>query len=200
MRGKYQPRLVAQVRRQCRGSLGDPVTKHLHQKGVIEVLPQLHQFRCAGAGGLPGTSDVLLVLGASRIATPSRGAENRDARNAIGCHRCDGVLDERIGVAVAEVHRQILATVGELSANFFDQRAVDPVDRRHTAEVQVVLRDAGQALRWNPPAPGHLLQERHDLLGALGSTEGQQQQCVEVLRHRRNWGHHSNWVLAPPSA
>ena len=192
MGGEYKSSVFTQWLRQCCGRLGDSVGEHLHQKWMVEVLPQFHQFRRT-VYRLAGPGDVLLVLRAPRVATPGRGAEYRCAGDAVRFHRRDGVFDERIPVAVAEVHRQRLAAFSEFGPDLLDQRAVDPVDGRHPTEVQIVLGDGHQPLRRYAPAARHVLQERHDLLGALGPAEGQQQQGVKRLGH-------SSWVLAPPSA
>ena len=179
MRGEDQSRLVAQISRQGQRGLGDRIGEHGYQQWMVEVLPQFGQFRRAGANSIAGTGDVLLILGASRVAAPGRRTEHRCSGDTVGSHRRHRLLDERMPVAITEVHRQILVAIGQFSLNLGDQRTIDRSDRRHPAEMQIVLGDGRQAFRWYPPAPGDVLQERHHLLGTFRPAEGQQQQGVE---------------------
>jgi hypothetical protein len=59
-----------------------------------------------------------------------------------------------------------------------DQLPVAGVDRRDPAEVPVMLLDGLEPLGRHPAAADHVLEERTDLVGSLGTTEGQHQQYV----------------------
>ena len=192
--GEHQPCLPAQRRRQGSGGLGDGVGEHRHQHRMVEVLPQLDQFGRACAGRGASARDVLLVLGASGVAAPGRGGEDRGPPDAVGLHLRDGVLDERFPVPIAEIHREGLSPLGDLGADLLDQRPVDRIDRRDSTKVVIVLGDRFEPCARDATAAGHVLQEGHHLLGTLRPAEGQQQQRVE------RWTHQINCVLAPPSA
>ena len=129
MGGEHQSGLVAQLLGEFGHSVGDRVGEHLDQQRVIEILPQFLQFRGGVTNRAAGPGDILLVLGAPRIPTPGRGAEDRRPADAVGLHLGHGVLDERVPVAVAEVDRQVLAAIAEFGADGVDEFAVDPVDR-----------------------------------------------------------------------
>ena len=171
MRGEHQACAVRHGPRRR----GDRVAEHLHEQRMVVVLAQFHQLRRALAGGPAGPGDVFDVLRATGIPAPCRRREHRGASNSVVPHGGDGVLDVRLPVAVAEVHRQI-----ERGLQLFDQRAVDAVDRRDAAEVQVVLGDVGEPLARDAPAPSDVLQERHHLFGRLRPAERQQQDRVEL--------------------
>ena len=68
-----------------------------------------------------------------------------------------------------------------------EQRAVLRVDRRDPAEVLVVPGHLGQPLVGNAAPAGHVAQERHDVVRALGAAERQQQQRVVGGQPRRPW-------------
>ena len=104
----------------------------------------------------------------------------------------DRVGEERVPVAVAPVDRDVDPGAGEVLAQRREERAVLVVDRRAAAEQEVVLADLLQPLARDPPAAGHVLQERHDVLGPLGAAERHEQQCVV----RRDVGNHGLIVLS----
>ena len=58
-----------------------------------------------------------------------------------------------------------------IEPQLLDQRPVDPVDRRHPTEVEVVLRHVVEPLRRYVAPAGDVLQERADLLGAFRPAE-----------------------------
>ena len=64
------------------------------------------------ADGLAGPRDVLVVLPAGRVAAVGAGGEHERPAHAVAGHLGDGVLDQRVPVAVAEVHRQVGALAG----------------------------------------------------------------------------------------
>ncbi len=66
-----------------------------------------------------------------------------------------------------------------------DQRLVLLVDRADAVEVVVVLGHALQPLARDAAAAGHVLQERHDLVVALGPAEAEHQQRLPPARRRR---------------
>ena len=193
MRGEHQAGFVTQFGGQCGDRVADRVGEHLDQQRMVEVLAQLDQLRCTRPGGRASACDVLLVLRAARVAAPRRGGEDRCAFDPVVAHLRDGVFDVGLPVAVAEVDRCLAAAACQLGLDLGDERTVDPVDRRDPAEMQVVLGHRLQPLPRDAAAASDVLQERHHLVGPLGTTEGQQQQRVELHGH-------NNWVLAPPSA
>jgi hypothetical protein len=75
----------------------------------------------------------------------------------------------------------------ELDPDRVEQLAALLVDRRHAAEVLVVLGDLGQPGVRDATAGGHVAQERHDVVGALRAAERQQQERVvhaSIFYHR----------------
>src|SRR6202044_2226112 len=112
---------------------------------------------------------------AARVSTPRRGGEYRRTPDPVVAHGGNGVLDIRLPVTVAEIDRDV-----QKSLQLGDQIPVDPVDRRHPAEVQVVLSHIVETFRGHIPATGNVLQERSYLLRAFRSAEGQQQDGVEI--------------------
>jgi hypothetical protein len=175
-----------------RVATGDSVDEHLHEQRMIEVLPQLHQVRRPLPGRLAGPRNVLDVLSAAGIAAPRRGGEHGRSANPVVPHGRDGILDERFPISVAEIDGQRVAALNELGLQRGDQLAIDAVDRRDTAEVQIVLGHIGEPFPRDAAAASDVLQERHYLLGTLRPAERQQQDGVKI--------HYNNCVLAPPSA
>ena len=165
MRGEDQPGAIGHGVR--RGE--DVVGEHLDEERVVEVAPKFDQFGSVGTGRAPGPVEILGVLRAARVSTPRGRGEYRCTPNAVVAHGRDRVFDVRLPVAVAEVDRDV-----QLSLQCGDQVPVDPVDRRHPAEVQVVLRHVVEPFRWHVAAPGDVLQERPHLLRSFWPSEGQQ--------------------------
>src|ERR1700712_3631828 len=195
MRGEHQSGLSAHCLRQRCRCLAYRLGEHLDQQRVIEILAELDELRRLGSDRGPSPGDVLLVLGATGVATPGGGGEYRGAPNSVRTHCRDGVFDVGLPVAIAEVDRKRLPPLGQLEFNLLDYRTVDPVDRRDAIEVVVVLGYRVEALRRDTATPGDVLQERPNLLGPLGSAEREEKQRVDgtVI-------HQSSCVLAPPSA
>ena len=171
MCGEHQPCAVGHRLRRRADGFGE----HLDEQRMIEVLTQFDKFRRALAGRSAGPCDVLDVLGTAGVAAPRRRGEHGRPANPVVAHGRDGVLDVGFPIAVAEVDRQI-----DLAPQLCDQLAVDAVDRRDAAEMQVVFRDVGQPFTRDAAAAGDVLQERHDLLGTLRPPERQQQDSVEL--------------------
>lgn len=167
MRGEDEPRVAGQLS----GRRGHGVGKDLHEERMIEVRPQFHQLWGIRAGRFARAGDVLDVLGATGISTPRRRGENRCTSNAVVPHSRNGVLDERLPVAVAEIHREIHTARAEFDSYLVDQRPVDPVDRRHPAEVQVMLGYVVEALRRDVATAGDVFQKRPYLLRPFRASE-----------------------------
>ena len=68
--------------------------------------------------------------------------------------------------------------LGEVLAQRVQQRAVLRVDRADPAEQEVVLPDLLEPLPGDAAAARDVLQERDDVVRALGAAEGEQQQGV----------------------
>src|SRR5690606_9132385 len=102
----------------------------------------------------------------------------RDAPHAVVGHAPQGVGEVGVPVAVAPVDRQVDAVRGEVLLDRGDQCAVLVVDRAPATEAVVVLPDLLEAFDRDVLADGDVLQERHHVLGLLGSAEGHQQQRV----------------------
>ena len=166
--------VAAQLRGQGFGGGGDGAGEHLDEERVVEIGPQLDQLGSFRPRSAAGPGNVLDILGAAGIAAPRGGREHRGAANAVVPHRLDAIFDVGFPVAVAEIHRQ-----AQLGAQPADQRAVDPVHRRHATEMQVVLRYFVKAFGRNVASPGDVLQKRPHLLGPFRPAEGQQQGGVK---------------------
>ena len=158
----------------------DGVRVGLDEAGVVEVVPQLVQLRRALPHRGPGPVQVVLVLPAPRVRRVGRRHEDQRPPHAVRAHGRDGVLDQRVPVAVAPVDRQRR----QLGPDRGQQGPVLLVDRGHPAEVPVVPGHLEQPLPRHPAAAHHVLQERQHVLRPLRTTEGQQQQGVVRAGHR----------------
>lgn len=88
-------------------------------------------------------------------------------------------LPQTIGVLMPRPSR--------LGAQGRDERPVLVVDRAAATEVVVVLADGLETFVRDAPAGGDAPQERHDLVGALGTAEAEQDHGV-VRFERRGLG------------
>ena len=95
----------------------------------------------------------------------------------------DRVGQERVPVTVSPVDRQVRAGARELGADRGQQGATLVVDGAAPAEVLVVRGHLAQPLRRDFPSTQHPLEERHDVVAALGPSEGHEQQRVVAGRH-----------------
>ena len=172
---------VASAARTCVDVGGD-------ETRVVEVVPQLDQLRRAVTGDRRAWARSSRYCRQPEYDAGRAGREHQRACDAVVAHLPHRVGDVRLPVAVAPVDRQVDAVRREVRSQRGDQRAVLRVDRRHAAEVLVVLGDLGQPLVGHAAAAGDVAQERHDVVVALRAAEGQEQQGV--VRHVR---------LRPPS-
>ena len=115
-------------------------------------------------------------------------------------HLAHGVGEERVPVAVAPVHGQGAPRPGQLGIERGDERTVVRVDRAHAAE-RVVLpgHDAEPILR-HVPATRDVLEEREDVVGALGAAERDDHDGVVHRAHRsrargRTSTHHASPMM-----
>ena len=72
-----------------------------------------------------------------------------------------------------------------------DQITTLLIDGAYATKLLVVLGDFQHPLAGNVLAAQHVLQERHDVFGALGTSEGNEQQGIIVITHSRGreiWG------------
>ena len=169
----------------------------LDEAGVVVVLPQpVEPRRTRGRGDR--VEEVLAVLPARGPRRVRRRGEDRGAAHPVGDHRGERVGEVGVPVAVAEVDREVDALVGEVLLQGRDQRAVLVVDRAAAAEEEVVLPHLLEPLARDPPAPGHVLEERHHVLGLLRSPEGEHQERVVRLHVGVTRGIHGASVEAGP--
>ena len=173
VRGEHQPRVRPADQRRPH-----PVRGRLDEPGMVEVVPQLVQLRRPVPDRCPGPGQVVLVLPAPRVRRVGARHEHQRAPHPVAPHGRDRVLDQRVPVAVAPVDRQV-----ELGPDRRQQRPVLRVDRRHPAEVGVVLGHLEQPLPRHAPPADDVLQERQHVVLALRTAEGQQQQCVVLGAH-----------------
>lgn len=156
----------------------DPIDQWIDEAGVVEVdaeLVDLHRF---GASGGLGGVDVFTVLPAAGITTEGRGDEGEDAGDAVGLHLREGVVEEGVPVAIAEVDGEVWALLGQELGERVDHSEVLLVDRAFAAEVVVVLGYDFETLAWNAAASGYVFKERHDVGGGVGATEADKKDCV----------------------
>ena len=156
----------------------DAVRHRRDEQRVVEELADLHQFGGTCTDRRAGALDVLVVLAARRIAAVRARREDQDPASAGRGQRRQRVLDHRMPVAVAEVHRQVDAGGREQLPDRGHRVAVQLVDRRDPAEVPVVLGDLEQPLPRHAPAPGDVLEERHDVVRPFRAAERKPQQRV----------------------
>ncbi len=163
----------------------------LDEAGVVEVVPQLVGLRqlqplLLQRGERIG--EVLAVLAAAGVGGVGAGGEDQDAAAAVAHHVPEGVGEIGRPVAVAPVHRQVQAVLGEVLAQRVQQGAVLVVDGADPAEPEVVLPDFLEAFLGDAPPACHVLQERDDVVRAFRAAEGEQEQGVvgtgiEHVRH-----------------
>jgi hypothetical protein len=152
---------------------------------VVEELAHLVDLDAAAQRGrLDGVGEILAVLAARRVrlyalvAIASRRVWPSATADA-------SASDVRHPVAVAPVHGQVEAAGRELGIQCRLQLAVVLVDRRHPAEVTVVVRDLFEALVGDAAAGRDVAQERDDVVLTLGTAEAEQQHTV-IRRGRRD--------------
>jgi len=166
-----------------RGERG--VDDGLDEPGVVEVVAQLVEHRCALEVG-DRVEEVLAVLAAPGVRRVGARHEAGGPGDAVGRHLPQRVGEVGVPVAVAPVDRQVQPGAGEVVAQCGEERPVLVVDRRAAPEQEVVLADDLEPLARDPASPGDVLEERHHVLGPLGAAEGHQQDGVVGTRVRRH--------------
>jgi hypothetical protein len=160
-------------------SLGDALREGGDEARVVEELAHLVDLDgTAQAGGLDGVGEIFAVLAARRVRAVRAGRDREQAAVAGVMGVLQGVGDVGHPVAVAPVHRQLQAARRELGIQRRLQLTVVLVDRRHPAEVTVVMGDLFEALVRDAAARRDVAQERDHVLLTLGSAEAQQQHTV----------------------
>src|SRR5699024_6787682 len=154
------------------------------EQGVVVELPQAVQCGRVRHRG-SGPRDVLLVLGTPRVAAPRGGGDHRRTAHAVGRHLPDRVLGHGRPVAVTEVDGQVPPPQDELVAEVVDDLQIEVVELASASEAAVVGGPLLEPLRVDAPAAGDILEDRDDVLLAVGPAEGEQQQGVHGggLRH-----------------
>ena len=133
-----------------------------------------------GADFLAGPADVLAILPAARIRAVRRQDDRQGLLDAGLGHLAEGVGQHRVPVAVAPVDRQRHAVPSQLGAERVDQRPDLGVDRADAAEVVIMLGDLLHPLAGDVPAPRHVLQKGHHVVGPLRTAEAHDQDRVVV--------------------
>ena len=152
----------------------------LDQPGMVVEQAQLQHLRSVGADLLLRVEDVLAVLPAAGVRAERRREERERLADAVVAHLPQGVGEQRVPVAVAEVDRQLDRVLGELPLDRRDQLAVLGVDRADAAEQVVVLRDLEQPLARDAASARHVLEERQHVVRALRPAERDDEQGVEL--------------------
>ena len=143
--------------------------------------------RGASSTSADRVGEVLAVLPAAGVRRVGAGHEAGRAGHAVVGHLPDRV-GEVAGPSCGCPSRPAgRAGAVEVLAQRREQRPVLVVDRRPAAEQEVVLADLLEPLARDAAAAGHVLQERHDVLGPLGPAERDEQQRVVRARRREPW-------------
>ena len=108
VRGEHQTRVVAQLLGQAVAAASAIDSANIStNSGWSKYCRSLTSSGARSPAAVAAAGDVLDVLSAAGVATPRRRGEHRRATNTVVAHGRDGVLDVRLPVAVAEVHRQV---------------------------------------------------------------------------------------------
>ncbi len=159
---------------------GHVAAHRFDEPGVVVEQPDLVELGGARTDRIPGPLQVFAVLAAAGIGAEGRCGEHQRPLDPIGGHLGHRVGQHRMPVAVAPVDREIDAGTAELGFDGGLQVPAVIVDRGSTAELGVLLGNDGQSLIGHVAALGHVAEEGEDVVGAFGSTEGQQQDRVDV--------------------
>ena len=147
-----------------------------HEAGVVEGQPQSTELDVEALGRV---GEVLAVLTAARVRGVRTREEVGGVPDAVGHHLLESVAQVRVPVPVAPVDGQVDVARRELTLERRDDLPVEVVDRAATAEQEVVLPHLLQPLARDALADGHVLQERDHVVGLLGTTEGDVEECIE---------------------
>ncbi len=179
-----------------RKHVDDMVDHGQNEARMIKVVPQLDQFRGGRAGRGPGVGEIFTVLATAGVG----GEDGRDKAgrppDAVTAHPLESLTEKRRPVAITPVHGQRC----ELGFQRGKQCPVLVVDRAAAAEPPVVLGDLGQPVIGDTAPAGDVAQERHDVLGRLRSTEGDQEQRVDPDRIDRPWAASGTNICDPAVA
>src|SRR5690606_5533743 len=118
-----------------------------------------------------GARDVLTVLTIAGVRRVRARRENEKGAVAVVRRLRERVLQVRIPVAVAPVDRQVDAAPGEFALRRRLEVAVLLVARAHAPEMTVEMRDLLEALVRDAAPPGHVAEERDDVVLPLRATE-----------------------------
>ena len=132
-----------------------------------------------------GAHDVLPILSAARVRAERGRHEGQHAAYTVVAHRTNGVLEEWVPIAIAEVHPHRVATLGECRLESRGKRSILRIDRADTTKVMVVLGDAQQPLAWYVAPARGILEKGQDVLGTFRTSIGNEEDCVVVRCLRR---------------
>ena len=157
------------------GELGDEAWM------VVELAQTRHPGRDTPPLGdsSSGPCDVLVVLPAPGVPAPGGRREHSGVADPVPGHGLGGVLDERVPVPVAEVHRDVQSPAFECAADGGDHLAVQVVQRATPAQGEVVFADHLEPFPGDTATPGDVLEEGDDVLRFLRPAEGQEQQRIK---------------------
>ena len=141
---------------------------------------------------------VLAVLAAARVGRVHARGQGQDPAMAGRVEPLERRGEQRLPVAVAPLDREVDVAPAELVAEGRQQGPVLGVDRAHPAEGEVVVRDLLEALAGYAPTAGHVLEERHHVVGALGAAERDQEQGVDAAPAHRRTSSASSQVIRRP--
>lgn len=162
----------------------DGIHEGLNEARVVEVNAELVNLHVFGArGGLRGI-EILPVLAATGIAGECGGDKREDAGDAVGLHLGEGVIQQRVPVAIAEVDGDVGALLGEQAREGINDGQVLVIDRAFAAKVEVMLGDLFQPFAGYAAAAGDVFKKRHDVGGLVGPTKADEEDCV---RHRLSY-------------
>ncbi len=156
----------------------DPIDQRIDEAGVVKVDPELVDLHRLRAGGGLRCVDVFTILPAARITAKRRCDKGEDARDAVGFHLCEGVVEKGVPVAIAEVDGEIRALLGEEFGERVDHGEVLLVDRAFAAEVVVMLGYHFETLARDAASAGYVFKKRHHVGRLIGATETDKKDCV----------------------
>ena len=151
------------------------------EAGVVPPLAQLVDARRVGNGG-DGAVDVFPILSAAAVGTEQAGREGDGAAHAVGCHPLHRVLQKRVPVAVAQIHRQAQSRPAQRLFQRPNESPRVAIDGADAAEVLVARRDPRLGFGRGPSSTQHVVEERQHVAWPFGAAEGNHQHGVVALR------------------
>ncbi len=170
------------------------------EAGMVPIGAYLVDGHPGQRQGLEARVEILAVLPAAAVGTESRCHDREEPTVTVFGHGRDRVGQQGMPVAVPEVHGQGDPGLVESVLQGPHERPILFVYGADTAEAGILPGHLGEPLDRYVPPPGHVLQERHHVVGPLGASEGEQQESVVAAHDSAVWQEGQNQVLLPATS